>query len=84
MRPINDRVILAIAPVQEKIGSIHVPATAQKKSNDAKVVAVGPNCTEVQKDDLVLISQYSGVEITISNETYLVVREDDILAILNR
>jgi len=88
MRPINDRVVVKPAPAEEKTaGGIIIPDTAKEKPHQGTVVAVGPgkddNKMTVKKDDVVLYGKYAGQEINHKGEDYLIMREDDILIILD-
>ena len=72
-------------------GGIIIPDTAKEKPQEAKVIAVGKGKItddgklqpmEVQKGDRILVGKYSGSEIKIDGEEHLIIREDDVLAIL--
>jgi chaperonin GroES len=92
VRPLGDRVL--VQPIEEtevKKGGIIIPDTAKEKPQEGKVVALGTGKTDdngkkveftVKKGDKVLISKYGGTEIKIDNESYLIMREDDILGII--
>ncbi len=91
--PLADRVLVKpIDPKEVKKGTIIIPDTAKEKPQEGEVVAVGKgryNETtgeriplEVKKGDRVLYGKYSGTEITINDEEYLILRESDILAVL--
>jgi len=76
-----------------KRGSIIIPDTAKEKPQEADVIEVGPGRVNesgktiplsVKKGDRVLIGKYSGTEVTIDGVEHLIVREDEILAIINR
>ena len=87
MKPINDRVVVKPAPAEEKTkGGIIIPDTAKEKPQRGKVVAVGPgkdgNLMTVQVGDVVLYGKYSGQELQFEGQDYLIMREDDILVIL--
>lgn len=87
MRPINDRVVIKPAPAEEKTkGGIIIPDTAKEKPQRGEVVAVGPgkegNLMTVQVGDIVLYGKYAGQELNYDGEDYLIMREDDILVIL--
>jgi chaperonin GroES len=91
IRPLADRVVLKPITAEEKTrGGIVLPDTAKDKPQEGEVVAVGPgrvldNGTKVPLDvkvgDRVIYSKYSGTEVKIDGEEYLVVRESDILAV---
>lgn len=88
MKPINDRVVVMPAAAEEKTsGGIIIPDTAKEKPQKGKVVAVGPgkdgNLMTVQVGDTVLYGKYAGQELAYNGENYLIMREDDILIILD-
>ncbi len=92
MKPLGDRVV--VQPVEEaevRKGGIIIPDTAKEKPQEGKVIALGTGKTddegkkipfEVKKGDKVLYSKYGGTEITIDGEKYLIMREDDILGVV--
>ncbi len=87
MKPISDRVVVKPAPAEEKTkGGIIIPDTAKEKPQRGEVIAVGPgkdgNLMTVQVGDIVLYGKYAGQEISFNGEDYLIMREDDILVIL--
>ncbi|MGB9773089.1 MAG: co-chaperone GroES [Bacteroidota bacterium] len=92
IRPLADRVIIKPAPAEEKTkGGLVLPDTAKEKPVQGEVIAVGPGRTtddgkhipmEVKVGDRVLYGKYSGTEVTIEGEEYLIMRESDIFAIL--
>ncbi|MCB0598192.1 MAG: co-chaperone GroES [Lewinellaceae bacterium] len=87
MKPINDRVVVKPALAEEKTkGGIIIPDTAKEKPQRGKVVAVGPgkdgNLMTVQVGDIVLYGKYAGQELQFEGQDYLIMREDDILVIL--
>ena len=90
--PLHDRVLLKRIEEQEvKRGSIIIPDTAKEKPQEAEVIAVGKGkLTEegkmipltVKVGDKVLIGKYAGTEVTIDGEEHIILREDEILAIV--
>jgi chaperonin GroES len=92
VRPLHDRILLKRIEEKESIkGGIIVPDTAKEKPQEGLVVAVGngkilENGTrislEVKEGDRVLFGKYSGTDIKVDGEEYLIVREDDVLGIL--
>ncbi len=87
IKPLADRVLVKPAEAEEKTSAgIIIPDTAKEKPQRGTVVAVGPGKkdepTTVKKGDTVLYGKYSGTEITIDGEDYLIMRESDILAII--
>ena len=88
MKPINDRVVIKPSEAEETTkGGIIIPDTAKEKPQRGEVVAVGPgkdgNLMTVQVGDIVLYGKYAGQEITYQGTDYLIMREDDILVVLN-
>ncbi len=92
LKPLQDRVVVKAAEAEEvSKGGIILPDTAKEKPQQGEVMAVGPGKVadsgelikpQVKKGDKVLYGKYSGTEITIDGEDYLIVRESDIFAIL--
>ena len=92
IKPLADRVLVKRIDEEEeqKVGGIIIPDTAKEKPQEAEIVAVGPGKVEDGKNvprevsvgDKVLIGKYSGTEVKIEGEDYLIMREDDILAIV--
>ncbi len=92
VRPLADRVLVKrIEEEQLTKGGIIVPDTAKEKPQQGRVIEVGPGRMtedgtrikmEVKKGDKVLFGKYAGTEVTIDDEEYLILREDDILAII--
>ena len=92
VKPLGDRVLIRpLDEKDEKVGSIYIPDTAKEKPQEGSVEEVGPGRTEdgkliapeVKKGDKVLYGKYSGTEIKHNGQEYLIVRESDILAIIN-
>ena len=89
MKPINDRVVIKPEPADEKTsGGIIIPDTAKEKPQRGQVIAVGPGKDDiamtVAPKDTVLYGKYAGQELNYKGEDYLIMREDDILVILDR
>ncbi|AFH49883.1 Chaperonin GroES [Ignavibacterium album JCM 16511] len=94
IKPLADRVVVKPAEAEEKTaGGIILPDTAKEKPIEGTVVAVGPGKTsddgklikpEVKVGDRVLYGKYSGTEVTIDGEEYLIMRESDIFGIINK
>ncbi len=92
IKPLGDRVIIeAMEPEEKKQGGIIIPDTAKEKPQEGEVVAVGPGkvseagnkvAMEVKKGDKVLYGKYSGTDVTVDGNEYLIMRESDILAII--
>lgn len=88
MKPINDRVVVKPAAAEEKTeGGIIIPDTAKEKPQRGEVVAVGPgkdgNAMTVKEGDVVLYGKYAGQELNYKGQDYLIMREDDILVVLD-
>lgn len=88
MRPINDRVLVKPAEAEEMTkGGIIIPDTAKEKPQRGTVIAVGPGKEDramtVKVNDVVLYGKYAGQEVNHNNENYLIMKEDDILLILD-
>lgn len=90
IKPLSDRVLIEPISVEDKTASgIILPDTADKeKSEQGKVVAVGPGKPKkpmsVKKGDIVLFAKYGPSEIKIDKKEYLIAKEEDILAILEK
>ena len=92
MKPLADRVVIKPSPAEEKTkGGIILPDTAKEKPVVGEVVAVGPGKVaddgkkipmEIKVGDKVLYGKYSGTEVTVEGEEYLIMREADIFAIM--
>ena len=85
--PLGDRVVLQQLQAEETTKSgIVLPGQNKEKPQQAKVIAVGPGTEEVKmevkKGDEVIYSKYSGTEVKIGDEEYIVVKQSDILAII--
>ena len=92
VRPLNDRVVVLRIEEEDKTsGGIIIPDTAKEKPQEGKVIAVGTGKVndkgdriplEVKGNDRILFSKYAGNEIKIDGVEHLIMREDDILAIM--
>ena len=92
IRPLSDRVLVKRLDEAEEqsVGGIIIPDTAKEEPQEAEVVAIGPgrledgnrDSPEVSEGDKVLIGKYSGTEVKVDGDDYLIMREDDILAIV--
>jgi len=93
-KPLSDRVLVVGIEEKEKTtGGIIIPDTAKEKPQEGKVVAVGPGKwdengkripLEVKKGDRILFGKYAGNEIKINGVEHLIIREDDILGIIEK
>ena len=94
VRPLYDRVIVRRVAEEEKTkGGIIIPDTAKEKPLEAEVIAVGNGkilengqlrALDVKKGDKVLIGKYSGSDVKINGEEHIILREDDVLAVLEK
>jgi chaperonin GroES len=94
IRPLSDRVLVLRIDEEEKTaGGIIIPDTAKEKPQEGKVVAAGPGKLdengkliplEVKKDDRVLFGKYAGTDIKIEGVEHIIMREDDILGIMEK
>ena len=92
IKPLGDRIVVrALEPSEEKVGSIYIPDTAKEKPQEGRVMAVGSGKRkedggivpmDVKKDDRILFSKYAGSEVNVDGKEYLIMREDDILAVI--
>ena len=92
IKPLNDRIlVLRIEGEQKTSGGIYIPDTAKEKPLEGKVVAAGPGKTDdkgnrvplaVKENDRILFSKYAGTEIKLNGVEHLIMREDDILGII--
>lgn len=91
MKPLGDRVVLKQVETEEKTKSgIILPDSAKEKSQEALVVAVGPGKAvdgkltpmQVREGDKVIYSEYAGTEVELDDEKYIIVGQDDIIAIV--
>jgi len=92
IRPLQDRILVKRIDEEEKTkGGIIIPDTAKEKPQEGKVIAVGKGKIDddgkirpldVKKGDRVLFSKYSGTEVNIEGDEHLIIREDDVLGVL--
>lgn len=93
LQPIGDRVLLRRLEKEESIGGILLPDTAKKKQEQAEVIAIGKGKTDnhgnlipmpVKVGDIVLMEKYSGQEITLEDQEFIILRAGDIVAIIEK
>ena len=94
VRPLHDRLIVKRVEEEEKTkGGIVIPDTAKEKPVEGKVIAVGDGRIkedgtkipmEVKKGDRILFAKYAGIEVKIDGEEHLILKEDDVLVILEQ
>ncbi len=92
LRPLHDRILVQrIEEEEQKVGGIIIPDSAKEKPQQGKVVAVGAGKADkdgkripldVKAGDTILFGKYSGQEIKVEGEEYLIMREDEVLAVL--
>jgi chaperonin GroES len=92
-RPLHDRIIVQrLDEGEQKIGGIIIPDSAKEKPQQGKVISVGAGKTkddgkriplDVKAGDLILFGKYSGQEIKLDGEEYLIMREDEVLAVID-
>ena len=86
IKPLADRVLILPAPAEEKIGGIIIPDTAKEKPLRGKVVAAGNGTKDeemiLKEGDTVLYGKYAGTELEFEGEKYLIMRQQDVLAVL--
>jgi chaperonin GroES len=93
LRPLHDRILVErIDEGEQKIGGIIIPDTAKEKPQQGKVIAVGAGkadkdgkriALDVKAGDTILFGKYSGQEIKIEGEEYLIMREDEVLGVID-
>lgn len=91
--PLADRIVVkALEDTETMRGGLYIPDTAKEKPQQGEVIAVGPGkmtdegkriAPEVKTGDKVLYGKYSGTEVTVADEQYLILRESDVLAIVS-
>jgi chaperonin GroES len=92
LRPLQDRIIVQrVSAAEQKAGSIIIPDSAKEKPQQAKVVAVGNGkrqengevlALDVKAGDTILVGKYAGHEVSIDGEDYVILREDEVLAVI--
>jgi len=94
IKPLSDRILISsMKQKKESKGGIVIPDMAREKPQEGRVIAVGAGKTgengkriplEVKEGDLILMGKYDGTEVKIVGATYLIMREEDVLAILEK
>lgn len=94
IRPLGDRILVKrLEEAEQMQGGIYIPDTAKEKPTQGEIIAVGPGRTtddgkiqklEVKVGDRVLMGKYAGTEVKIDGDEYLILREDDVLGILEK
>ena len=87
IKPLADRVLVLPAAAEEKIGGIIIPDTAKEKPQRGTITAVGTGTKDEQmvlkEGDVVLYGKYAGTEIELDGTKYLIMRQSDVLGIVN-
>ncbi|MDD5454776.1 MAG: co-chaperone GroES [Candidatus Ratteibacteria bacterium] len=94
IKPLNDRILVKRLEAEEKTkGGIVLPETAKEKPKEGEVIAVGPGkmlesgkrqSLELKKGDKIIFESYAGTEIKIEGKEYLLMKEDDVLGIIEK
>ena len=83
-KPLKDRVFVSYtAELEKTAGGLYIPETAKEKPQSGKVEAVGEEVKQIKTGDTVLFDRYGGSKINLDNIEYLIVKEEDVLGILN-
>jgi chaperonin GroES len=92
IQPLADRIVVkALEETEQMRGGLYIPDTAKEKPQQGEVIAVGPGRmtdegkrvpSELKAGDRVLYGKYSGTEVTVGDEPYLILRESDVLAVI--
>jgi chaperonin GroES len=92
IKPLSDRVVVKpLEDTEEMRGGLYIPDTAKEKPQQGEIMAVGPGRVsdegkriemELKQGDKVLYGKYSGTEVTVGGEQYLILREADVLAVV--
>ncbi len=86
IKPLSDRVLVLPTPAEEKVGGIIIPDAAKEKPQRGKVVAVGNGTKDeemvLKVGDVVLYGKYAGTELENGGEKYLMMRQSDVLAVV--
>ena len=92
IQPLSDRVVVrALEESEQMRGGLYIPDTAKEKPQQGEIIAVGPGriadsgeriAPDLKAGDKVLYGKYSGTEVTVDGEQYLILREADVLAVL--
>jgi chaperonin GroES len=92
IQPLSDRVVVRpLEEAEQMRGGLYIPDTAKEKPQQGEIIAVGPGrvsdqgerlAPDVKAGDKVLYGKYSGTEVTVDGESFLILRESDVLAVL--
>lgn len=85
LKPLHDRVIIKRLPEEEKTsGGIIIPDAAKEKPMGGEVLAAGPECATIKGGEAILFAKYAGTEFSAEGEDVIIMREDDILAVVEK
>ena len=88
IQPLADRVLVLPAPAEEKVGGIIIPDTAKEKPLQGTVVAAGNGTKDeemvLKEGDAVLYGKYAGTEVEFEGEKYLIMRQSDVVAVVEK
>ena len=88
IKPLADRVLVLPAPAEEKVGGIIIPDTAKEKPQHGTIVAAGNGTKDeemiLKEGDEILYGKYSGTELEIEGTQYLIMRQSDVLAVVQK
>ena len=88
IKPLADRVLVLPAQAEEKVGGIIIPDTAKEKPQHGTIVAAGNGTKDeemvLKEGDEVLYGKYSGTELEVEGTKYLIMRQSDVLAVVNK
>ena len=88
IKPLADRVLVLPTAAEEKVGGIIIPDTAKEKPLRGKVIAAGKGTKDeemiLKKGDEVLYGKYAGTELELDGEKYLIMRQSDVLAVIEK
>lgn len=83
LKPLKDRVVVSYsAEIEKTAGGIYVPDSAKEKPQQGKVEAIGPEVKELKVGNVVLFDKYSGSKVMVDDKEQLIIKEEDILAIV--
>jgi chaperonin GroES len=88
IKPLADRVLVLPAPAEEKVGDIIIPDTAKEKPQHGTIVAAGNGTKDeemiLKEGDEILYGKYSGTELEVEGTKYLIMRQSDVLAVVQK
>ena len=88
IKPLADRVLVLPAPAEEKVGGIIIPDTAKEKPQHGTIVAAGNGTKDeemiLKEGDEILYGKYSGTELEVEGTKYLIMRQSDVLAVVEK